>query len=100
MANMFVYLGYYMIMKFKSGERPVYQTWIYAGNTHHRDKVCNIILAKLVLRSVPAQLCSSSYTRRKIVSFLHQSPGTSTKLACFWNTLMGKFSHARGNKLK
>jgi len=31
MANMFVYLGYYMIMKFKSGERPGYQTWIYAG---------------------------------------------------------------------
>ena len=31
MANMFVYLKYYMIMKFKSGERPVYQTWIYAG---------------------------------------------------------------------
>eukprot|EP00092_Neocalanus_flemingeri_P086419 GFUD01108891.1.p1 GENE.GFUD01108891.1~~GFUD01108891.1.p1 ORF type:complete len:183 (+),score=34.01 GFUD01108891.1:34-549(+) len=31
MANMFVYLGYYMIMKFRSGERPGYQTWIYAG---------------------------------------------------------------------
>ena len=37
MANMFVYLKYYMIMKFKSGERPVYQTWIYAGRIVNKD---------------------------------------------------------------
>ena len=38
MANMFVYLKYYMIMKFKSGERPVYQTWIYAGRIVNYSK--------------------------------------------------------------
>jgi len=31
MANMFVYLTYYIFMKFKCGERPVYQTYVYVA---------------------------------------------------------------------
>ena len=34
MANMFVYLFYYVTMKFISGERLRFRTVVYAGKTH------------------------------------------------------------------